>query len=57
MLYFGDSATGNLVALEAASGDELWTFPTGPFLDASPIVSDGVAYVQGSESFYAVTAP
>src|SRR5262245_32110473 len=65
-LYTADtgSANGKLHALDAATGQELWTFPSdalaGDFAFASPAVVDGVVYY-GVNRFgpvvFAVNAP
>jgi outer membrane protein assembly factor BamB/PKD repeat protein len=43
VIYTG-GADLNLYAIDAASGEDLWSFPLGALLRASPSVSDGVIY-------------
>lgn len=47
---------GNLYALDAATGDELWSFETGSIIVASPAVADdGTVYCPSNDGFvYAV---
>ncbi len=35
----------NLYALDAHTGEKMWTFKTGRSVHSSPAVSDGVVYV------------
>jgi outer membrane protein assembly factor BamB len=48
MVYSG-SQSGELYALEASSGDELWSLPVGGW--GSPAVEDGTAYVAQGDVF------
>ncbi|KAA9396552.1 hypothetical protein Har1130_18045 [Haloarcula sp. CBA1130] len=52
-VYFG-SDDGHLYALDAATGTEIWSHPIGAEV-ASPTVSDGLVYVGGGQSVYAIT--
>ena len=55
-VYFG-SGDGNLYALDAASGELRWKFPTGDVVHSSPAYADGVLYFGSWDSFfYAVDA-
>ena len=55
-VYFG-CGDGNLDALDVASGDLRWKFPTGDVIHASPAYSDGMLYFGSWDSyFYAVDA-
>lgn len=56
VVYFG-SGDNNLYAVDAASGDLRWKFPTGDVVHASPAYADGVLYFGSWDSyFYAVDA-
>jgi outer membrane protein assembly factor BamB len=39
------SDDGNVYALDAATGAQLWTFTTGNVVGSSPAVANGVVYV------------
>jgi outer membrane protein assembly factor BamB len=55
-VYFG-SGDGNLYALDAASGEFRWKFPTGDVVHASPASAAGTLYFGSWDSyFYAVDA-
>ena len=56
MIYVG-SDDGNLYALNAATGDKLWSFSTPGDVYSSPALANGVVYV-GSEggNVYALNA-
>ena len=55
-VYFG-SGDGNLYALDAASGELRWKFPTGDVVHSSPAYGGGVLYFGSWDSFfYAVDA-
>jgi eukaryotic-like serine/threonine-protein kinase len=55
-VYFG-CGDGNLYALDAATGELRWKFPTGDVIHASPAFADGVLYFGSWDSyFYAVDA-
>jgi outer membrane protein assembly factor BamB len=56
VVYFG-SGDNNLYAVDAASGELRWKFPTGDVVHASPAYADGVVYFGSWDSyFYAVDA-
>jgi outer membrane protein assembly factor BamB len=44
VVYVG-SFDGNVYALNASTGAELWSFPTGSYVTSSPAVANGVVYV------------
>lgn len=51
----GQVTAGLLIALDAATGRQLWRFSaTGDNFATSPVVADGVAYAVGGNSVYAV---
>lgn len=53
MVYVG-SENGDVYALNAASGANLWSFHTGNQVFASPVVVNGVVYVgSGDGKMYA----
>ena len=53
-----ESADGNLRALVAATGDEVWSFRKGYFDGASYTIADGVLYVGAlTGSVYAFAIP
>ena len=55
-VYFG-SGDGNVYALDAASGEVRWKFPTGDVVHAAPALVDGVLYIGSWDSwFYALDA-
>ena len=55
-VYFG-SGDGNLYAVDVASGELRWKFPTGDVVHASPAYADGVLFFGSWDSyFYAVDA-
>jgi eukaryotic-like serine/threonine-protein kinase len=55
-VYFG-SGDGNLYALDAATGDFRWKFPTGDVVHASPAYLEGTLYFGSWDSyFYAIDA-
>jgi eukaryotic-like serine/threonine-protein kinase len=55
-VYFG-SGDGNLYALDAASGELRWKFPTGDVVHSSPAYASGVLFFGSWDSFfYAVDA-
>jgi outer membrane protein assembly factor BamB len=55
-VYFG-SGDGNVYALDARSGEPVWTFATGGVVHASPAYADGVLYVGSWDSrLYALDA-
>ena len=55
-VYFG-SGDGNLYAVDTATGDLRWKFPTGDVVHSSPAYVDGVLYFGSWDSyFYAVDA-
>ncbi|MBN1245619.1 PQQ-binding-like beta-propeller repeat protein [Candidatus Bathyarchaeota archaeon] len=52
VVYIGTSA------LNASTGEEIWHFPTGDKVSASPAVSNGVLYVASRDGyFYAIGEP
>ena len=55
-VYFG-SGDGNLYAVDAATGELRWKFPTGDVVHSSPACADGVLFFGSWDSyFYAVEA-
>ena len=55
-IYFG-SSDGNVYALDAATGDIKWEFPTEDKIWSSPIIEDGVLYVGSfDKKLYALDA-
>ena len=50
VVYFG-AADGNMYALNAATGSQLWDFSTGSPIESSPAVADGRVYI-GSDNDY-----
>ena len=56
VVYVG-SGDGNVYALNAASGVQLWNYTTGGEVDSSPAVVNGVVYVgSGDGNVYALNA-
>jgi len=56
VVYFGNG-TGNVYALDAASGELKWKFATGNVVHASPAVVDGVVYAGSWDGYlYALDA-
>jgi outer membrane protein assembly factor BamB len=56
VVYFG-SDDGNLYALNASTGAELWSFKTGSNVISSPAVANGVVYVGSNDgNVYALNA-
>lgn len=54
MAYVG-SSDGNLYAMDATTGKDHWSFPTGGRVYSSPTVAAGVAYVGSADgNLYAV---
>jgi eukaryotic-like serine/threonine-protein kinase len=54
---FVGSADGNVYAVDAETGDVVWTFLTGSAVRSKPAVSEGVVYVGSwDKNFYAITA-
>jgi len=43
-IYFG-SGNGNVYALDATNGEELWHFKTGNVVHSSPAVNDGMVFI------------
>ncbi len=43
VVYFG-AGNGDLYALNAGSGSELWTYSTGSPIEGAPAVADGRVY-------------
>jgi outer membrane protein assembly factor BamB len=57
VLYVG-SHDGNIYALDASTGTELWSFTTGGFVNESPAISDGTVYVGSYDThMYAFRLP
>jgi outer membrane protein assembly factor BamB len=57
MLYIG-SDDGKIYALNASTGQQKWTFPTGGAVRTAPTVANGVLYVGSNDgSVYALTLP
>jgi outer membrane protein assembly factor BamB len=55
-VYFG-SSDGNIYAVDAASGQVRWKYPTGDVVHASPAIANGVVYIGSWDSyFYALDA-
>jgi outer membrane protein assembly factor BamB len=55
VLFIG--AYGDILALDASSGTELWSYPTESLVISSPAVVDGVVYVGSTEGcLYALNA-
>ncbi len=53
-VYFGD-LEGNLFAIDAASGEQLWTIqPDGPIVGNSLIMDGAIVFATESGSVYAV---
>ena len=46
------STDGNVYALKAASGKEVWRFTTGRPIVASPRIAEGVVYIGSSEGIF-----
>ena len=56
MIYFG-SINQNVYALDASTGDELWSYTTGGPVESSPAVVNGVVYVGSQDhNLYALNA-
>lgn len=54
-IFFGGQPSGNLHAVDAHSGQELWTFKVEGFTSYAPAVSDGALYFGNDrDAFYAV---
>ena len=51
------SNNGNVFALNATDGDQLWDYPTSYVVSSSPAVVDGVLYVGGGNIVYALGSP
>jgi outer membrane protein assembly factor BamB len=57
VLYAG-SYDFNLYALNAMTGAELWSFPTGNQVFTSPVVANGMVYFgSGLDNIYAFSLP
>jgi outer membrane protein assembly factor BamB len=54
VVYVG-ADDNNVYALNASTGEKLWTYTTGGPVDDSPAVANGVVYV-GSDNLYALNA-
>ena len=55
IVYFGWDV--NLYAVDAKSGEKIWKFKTGRFVNAAPAVSDGIVYFGSNDDhLYAVDA-
>jgi eukaryotic-like serine/threonine-protein kinase len=50
-VYFG-SGDGNIYALSADTGKQVWKFQTGDVVHASPAIADGVLYIGSWDSFF-----
>lgn len=53
-VYLGGSEA--LYALDAATGEKRWSFPSESMLDVSPVVVDGIVYAASANVFYAIDA-
>jgi outer membrane protein assembly factor BamB len=53
VVYIG-SHDGNVYALDAASGNKIWNYPTSGMVLSSPAVANGVVYVGGGNVVYAL---
>jgi outer membrane protein assembly factor BamB len=54
ILYIGD-VNGNMIALDAGSGDIKWSFSTHDY-SSSPTIADGILYFETSRAIYALDA-
>ena len=55
--YVGSRVDASVYALNASTGQKLWTFPTAGIVDSSPAVAKGVVYVGSDDSnVYALNA-
>ena len=46
-----------MYALDAKTGASLWSFPTGGFINSSPVVANGVVYIGSDDgNVYALDA-
>jgi outer membrane protein assembly factor BamB len=54
-VVYGASYNSRAWALDARSGDELWSYDTGPggYVDSSPAVVNGVVYLGSCNGIYA----
>ena len=53
-IYFGD-LEGNLFAVEASSGNQLWTIqPDGPIVGSPLVMAENIVFATESGSVYAV---
>ena len=55
VVYIG-STDDHVWALDASTGEKLWSYKTGYFVNASPTVANGKLYV-GSDNMYAFKLP
>lgn len=44
-VVYAGSYDGNLYALDAKTGEKLWSYPAGGFVISSPAVANGVVYI------------
>ena len=51
-----DFPDDNLLALDAATGNLIWSFEVGPWTFSPPIVADGTVYILSSGDVYALSA-
>jgi len=56
-IVFVGSNDNNLHAVNAASGDELWSFETNGFMSSSPVVVDRTVFVGSDDNFLVCVYP
>ena len=57
IVHVGSRVDASVYALNASTGQKLWTFPTAGIVDSSPAVAKGVVYVGSDDSnVYALNA-
>jgi outer membrane protein assembly factor BamB len=45
IVYFGGGSSKNVLAVDAQTGEELWSYKTEGAVHSTPVVDNGVVYV------------